>query len=351
MASPAQISPSSTTTIFKKPFLDLNTVQKAIKALLQWKKSQKPQSLTDPQSPLDDDFMYLLVTLKKIPRKDHRKSFKIPLVHPLQDSLVFKEVCLIIDDRPKKDPKFKTNVEVANKIIKNEDLPVSKVLKFSTLKREYKSFEAKKKLYEEFDVFFVDKRVEKMIPGVLGKVFYGSKKKVPVAVNLGKCSWKEEIERGSRSVMLKLSGGTCSLVKVGRGLMGKDEIFENVVQVIEEVVEVVPRKWAGVRSFHLKFTESLAMPIYQALANGKLGVEGKTKNVEVIEGRKGEGKVAEKVRSLKSVGIVDDDDEGRSVGEEKEGKNLGSGDILGKKRKDGDLIMGGNKRVKNDLRG
>ncbi|KAK1385357.1 ribosomal L1 domain-containing protein 1-like [Heracleum sosnowskyi] len=350
MASPAQISPSSK-TISKKQTLDLNTLNKAIKALLQWKKLQKPQSLNDPQTQLDDDFIYLLVTLKKVPRKDHRTSFKIPLVHPLEDSLLFKEVCLIIDDRPKSNPKFKTNVEVANEKIKNEDLPVSKVLKFSTLRSEYKSFEAKKKLYEEFDVFFVDKRVEKMIPGILGKVFYGSKKKVPVAVSLGKCSWKEEIERGSRSVMLKLSGGTCSLVKVGRGLMGRGEIFENVVKVIEEVVEVVPRKWAGVRSFHLKFTESLAMPIYQALGNGKLGVEGKKENVVVKEGRKGEGKVAEKVRSLKSVGIVDDDDEGGSDGDEREAKKFGSGEIVGKKRKDKDSMMSGNKRVKIGLQG
>lgn len=351
MASPAQISTSSKTTIPKKPKLDLNTIKKAIRALLQWKKLQKSQSLTDPQDQLDDDYIYLLVTLKKIPRKDHRITFKIPLVHPLQDSLLFKEVCLIIDDIPKSNPKFKTNVEVANKMIKNEDLPVSKVLKFSTLRSEYKSFEAKKKLYEEFDVFFVDKRVEKLIPGVLGKVFYGSKKKVPVAVNLGKCSWKEEIERGSRSVMLKLSGGTCSVVKVGKDSMGRDEIFENVVKVMEEVVEVVPRKWAGVRSFHLKFTESLAMPIYQALANGKLGVEGKKENVEVKEGRRGQEKVVEKVRSLKSVGIVDDDDEGRSDGEEREGKRLGSGEIVGKKRKDKDSMMSGNKRVKIGLQG
>lgn len=180
-------------------------------------------------------------------------------------------------------------------------------------------------------------------------MFYGSKKKVPVAVNLGKCSWKEEIERGSRSVMLRLSGGTCSVVKVGKGSLGRDEIFENVVKVIEEVVEVVPRKWAGVRSFHLKFTESLAMPIYQALANGKLGVEGKKENVEVKEGRKGEGKVTEKVRSLKSVGIVDDDNDGVSGNEKRESGELGSGEIVGKKRKDGDSMMSGNKRVKNDL--
>ncbi|WOG83567.1 hypothetical protein DCAR_0102744 [Daucus carota subsp. sativus] len=332
---------STSKPISKKPVLNLITVQKAIKALLRWKELQKPQSLTDPQNQ-SDDFMYLLVTLKKIPRKDNRTAFKIPLVHPLQDSLLFKDVCLIIDDRPKSNPKFKVNVEVANKMIKNEDLPVTKVLKFSTLKSEYKAFEAKKKLYEEFDVFLVDRRVEKFLPGVLGKVFYGSKKKVPMAVNLGKCSWKEEIERGCRSVMLSLSGGTCSLVKVGKSSMERNEIFENVVKVIEEVVEVVPRKWAGVRSFHLKFTESLAMPIYPALVDGKLGVEGKKENVE--------GKVLEKVRSLKSVGLVDNDDEGGSRdGEERGSKELGSGKNVGKKRKDGGSIISGNKRVKNDL--
>lgn len=343
-----QISPS-TATISKKPKLDLNTIKKAIKALLQWKKSQKLQSLNDPQHHSDDDYIYLLVTLKKVPRKDHRTTFKIPLVHPLQDSLSFKDVCLIIDDRPKSNPKFKTNVEIANKMIKNEDLPVTKVLKFSTLKSDYKSFEAKKKLYEEIDVFFVDKRVEKFLPGVLGKVFYGSKKKVPVAVNLGKCSWKEEIERGWRSVMLSLRSGTLSMVKVGKGSMEWSEIVENVVKVIDEVVEVVPRKWAGVKSFHVKFTESLALPIYQALADRKLGIEGKNENVELKEVRKGEGKVAEKVPSLKSIGILGDDDVGD--GEERASKELGSGKIGVKKRKDGDSTMSGNKRVKNGVRG
>lgn len=329
---------------------NLNTVQKAVKALLKWKQLQKPQSLTDPHHQSvddDDDYIYLLVTLKKIPRKDHRTTFQLPLVHPLQDSLSFKEVCLVIDDRPKSNPKFKVNVEVANKKIKNEDTPITKVVKFSTLKSDYKSFEAKKALYDENDLFFVDKRVVKFLPGVLGKQFYRNKKKVPVAVDLGKCSWKEEIERGCRSVMLSLSSGTCSVVKVGKGSMERNEIVENVVKVIDGVVEVVPRKWAGVRSFHLKFLESLALPIYPELADGKLGVEGKKENVEVKEVQKGEGKISEKVRSLKSVGIVDNDED-VSDGEKRESEELVSGEIVGKKRKDKDSMISGNKRVKSD---
>ncbi|MED6213463.1 hypothetical protein PIB30_093642 [Stylosanthes scabra] len=46
------------------------TIQKAIDALLKWRKStssNKPQKLFDN----DEEFIYLVLTLKKIPQKDH----------------------------------------------------------------------------------------------------------------------------------------------------------------------------------------------------------------------------------------------------------------------------------------
>lgn len=166
------------------------------------------------------------------------------------------------------------------KKIESEAIPVSKVLKFSKLKSDYKPFEAKRKLCDSYDMFLADKRVVPLLPRLLGKQFF-KKKKIPVPVDLKHKNWKEQIEKACGSAMLFLRTGTCCVVRVAKASMSSDEIVENVVAAINGVVEFVPRKWGNVRSFHLKLLESLALPIYQAFPNMRLKIEGlKTKEKE-----------------------------------------------------------------------
>ncbi|KAL0296510.1 UNVERIFIED_CONTAM: Ribosomal L1 domain-containing protein 1 [Sesamum radiatum] len=156
--------------------------------------------------------------------------------------------------------------DAAHKIIKAKGIPfIKQVLKVSKLKSDYKSFDSKKKLYDSFDVFFAVKNVVPLLPKVLGKVFYNKKKKIPVPVELRAdgSNWKEEIEKACKSSLLCLSGGTCSALRVGRwGLSESEEIVENVFEAIDGVLEIVPKKWGWIRCFHLKFSDSLALPIY-----------------------------------------------------------------------------------------
>ncbi|XP_023746524.1 uncharacterized protein LOC111894663 [Lactuca sativa] len=241
-----------------------DTVRKALMSLIKWKRKQ----VSDQKESISgdvDDFIYLLLTLKKIPNKDFTKSpNKIPIPHSLQTSPEFSRSCLIIDDRPKPNSQ-KLTVEFADKKIKSLGIPISKILKLSKLKSDYRSFESKMELLNSFDIFLADRRVIDMLPGILGKVFYKNKKKIPVPVELKRDGdWKEEIEMGFCSSLLWLSKGTCSVVKVGKFEgMDVEEIVDNVVAAVDEVVEVVPKKWVGVKSFHLKFFDSLALPIYQ----------------------------------------------------------------------------------------
>ena len=225
------------------------TVQKAVNALLKWRNSKnktlKPQLLDD------DEFVYLILTLKKIPPKDRVNAYKIPLPHSLhsQDA----ELCLIIDDRPKSG----LTKEDAAKKIKSEDIPISKVIKLSKLKSDYRPFEAKRKLCDSYHMFLADKRVVHLLPRLLGKQFF-KKKKIPVPVDLKHKNWKEQIDKVHWSALLFLKTGTCSVVRVAKASMGTKEIMENVVAAINGIVVVVPRKWGNVRSFHLKLLESLA---------------------------------------------------------------------------------------------
>ncbi|KAD3068446.1 hypothetical protein R6Q59_017540 [Mikania micrantha] len=240
------------------------TIRKAVISLLKWKKKQ----ISDQKSPISgdiDDHIYLLLTLNKIPHQNFTKTpNKITFPHSLRTSPESCRSCLIIDDRPKPNSQ-KLTFDFADKKIKSLGIPISKIIKLSKLKSDYRSYESKVDLFNSFDLFLADLRIISMLPEILGKVFYNKKKKIPVPVDLRRDGdWKEEIEMGFCCSLLWLGKGTCSVVKVGKFEgMKVEEIVDNVVAAVDGVVEVVPKKWVGVKSFHLKFFDSLALPIYQ----------------------------------------------------------------------------------------
>jgi ribosome biogenesis protein UTP30 len=334
------------------------TIHKAVSALLKWRNSksetQKPQLLEH------EEYLYLILTLKKIPSQSRMNPHKIPLPHALHSPHLSQELCLIVDDRPHSN----LNKALAKSKIESEQIPVSKVIKLSKLKSDYRPFEAKRKLCDSYDMFFTDKRIVPLLPGLLGKHFY-KKKKIPVPVDLKHKNWKEQIEKGCSSALLFLKTGTCSVVKVARVSMEEEEIVENVVAAINGIAEIVPRKWGGVRSLHLKLLESLALPLYQAVPDVRLRIEGVKEEekgegeVLIGAGKKGEkvGKKGEKLGKKRgrihevrymdgAVGEVLDEDEmgttneieGRDVGEGEDSENgeIVSGELGSKKRKKGD---------------
>ncbi|CDP06185.1 unnamed protein product [Coffea canephora] len=337
----------------------------AVNALQKWKEARSASQM--PQLLPEDDFIYLNLTLKKIPPKPRTNPFKIPLPKPLFDP--DSELCLIIDDRPKSN----LTSEAAKKIVKSQNLPVAKVLKLSKLKSNYKPFEAKRKLCDSYDLFLVDRRVVHLLPKLLGKFFF-KKKKLPLPLDLSHKNWKEQIERAMGCGLLYMRTGTCCVMKVGKVSMENEEIVENVVQGINEVVKVVPKKWGGVRSLHLKFSDSLALPVYQALPDVKLKIDGvkKTEAVndsegevvevkeessggEVIMGRtkKKKGRIHEVRYMDVGVGVgeleseEDDDDEGKLKIDKEADEIFDSDDSGVKKRKKGKSVKGLQKKAGN----
>lgn len=243
-----------------------STVESAINALLKYKAAQ---SISEKLQLLpQDEFIYLNLTLKKIPSNPRTKPFRIPLSHPVLD--LSSQICLIIDDRPQSPTPPSEQIK---KLIKSQDIPISKVIKISKLKTNYKPFEAKRKLCDSYDLFLVDKRVVHLLPKLIGKEFF-KKKKLPLGVDLGQKNLKVQVERALGSALLYLRSGTCCVMKVGKVAMEKDEVVENVVDAIKGAVERVPKKWDGVRSLHLKFYDSVALPLYQAMPDVKLKIEG-----------------------------------------------------------------------------
>ncbi|KAK6945618.1 Ribosomal protein L1/ribosomal biogenesis protein [Dillenia turbinata] len=275
------------------------TIERAVNSLLKWNsaksESEKPKLLEE------DDFVYLVLTLKKIPAQPRTNPFKIPLPHSLHTpSASLSGLCLIIDDRPKS----KITSEITKKKIKSEDIPVSKVLKLSKLKSDYKPFEAKRKLCDSYDLFLADKGIVPLLPKLLGKKFF-KKKKIPISVDLTHNNWKEQIERACGSALLFMNTGTCCSVKIGRVSMSKEEIVENAVAAIDGAAEVVPKQWGGLRSIHLKLFESLALPLYLVLPDMKLKIEGAKENVnEQIDGEMNAKKSNENKKKVSKKGRI-----------------------------------------------
>ncbi|XP_018486283.1 putative ribosome biogenesis protein C8F11.04 [Raphanus sativus] len=270
------------------------TANDAVASLLKWKteksKTEKPQLLEQ------DEFVYLVVTLNKIPQKNRTNAHRIRLPHPLIDTdEESPELCLIIDDRPKSG----LTKEDAKMKIESENIPITKVLKLSKLKTDYKAFEEKRKLFDSYDMFFADRRVIPMLPRLIGKKFF-VQKKIPLPVDLKHKNWKQQIEKGCGSAMFFVSTGTCSVVKVGKLSMERDEIVENVMATLNGVVEVLPSQWKYVRSLHLKLSESVSLPIYQCVPDLKLKIDGfEEESVVKEEKKKRKGKSDDAVKGKK----------------------------------------------------
>ncbi|CAH2038761.1 unnamed protein product [Thlaspi arvense] len=234
--------------------VDPKSVNRAVKSLLKWWDSKsKPES----SEPLEKDgFVYLIVTMKKIPQMDRTNPVMIPIPHPLidleEDS---RELCLIIDDRHKN----KITKEAALKKIEAEKIPISTVIKVSKLKSDLRKLEEEKR----FELYFAERRLMPILPNLLGKEFV-KKKKIPIAINLRHGKWKEQVEKACESALFFVGTGTCSVVKVAKLSMGRKEIAENVMAAMNGIADSVPGKWRNVKLFHLKLLESLALPVYQA---------------------------------------------------------------------------------------
>ncbi|QHO00530.1 hypothetical protein HN51_035451 [Arachis hypogaea] len=160
--------------------------------------------------------------------------------------------------------------------------------------------------------------------------------------------------------------GTYCVVKVAKVSMESEQIVENIMAVIEGVVEVVLKKWANVRSLHVKLYESLALPVFQAIPEVKLRIEGskveeaekekQTMEEEEEEGEDDSGAKAVKKKKKKGrihevrymdseVGednveyVAGSEDDGGGVVMEEDLKDAGkgSGELANKKRKKGAL--------------
>lgn len=259
--------------------------------------SSGKQDLLEDSEEEQEEPIWLCVTTKKfIVDKARLKPGKIALPHPLasleapSETVPGTKVCLITAD-PQREYK---------ELISHPNFPaatrgcIARVIGLSKLKSKYKSYEARRQLFGEYDMFLADDRTVTYLPKLLGKVFYHGGAKRPIPVNLqGKKdannekgekrkalsqggtkairdapkpeSIAKEIERALSSALVHLSPGTNTSIKVGTTSMSADAVQANIDAVVTGMVDkYIPQGWRNIRGLHVKGPRTASLPIWLA---------------------------------------------------------------------------------------
>ncbi|XP_067162415.1 ribosomal L1 domain-containing protein 1 [Apteryx mantelli] len=233
--------------------LERAQVRKAVQALLAFARSGAARLLGEGES------VFLVVTVWKIPRA--QRLITLPLPHGIRADGA--EVCLFTRDEPGLAAEQTENMY--KKLLAQKGVTsVSQIISYKTLRKEYKPFEAKRRLLNRFDLFLSDDRIRRLLPSHLGKHFYRSKK-APLSVNLKASNLAKELHKHIQGTVLPVTNkGCCYTARIGHTGMEADEILENVIAAAEVIAKKLPKNWKNVKILHLKTVKSVALPIFTA---------------------------------------------------------------------------------------
>ncbi|KAK9465096.1 ribosomal protein L1p/L10e family-domain-containing protein [Lipomyces arxii] len=307
------VSEEEVVSISSNDKLSLEQTEKAIIALLKYlekktgeeeaaslKDSSKKRKLNllsdDPSDPkqLEKQALYLVVGAKKFfSDKLVMKPKRITIPHPIY-SEEQTSICLFTKDPQRLYKDVLLNDD--NSLVKDS---ISRIVGVSKLKTKFKTYEARRQLRDEHDLFLADDRVITLMPGLLGKSFIGGKK-LPIAISLLSASASagnktaqtpsqkkrksdikpeeaiareqaaistkrvaSEIKRTLNSAMVVLPAGNSTAVKFGYSTFTVDDLVENINVIVEGLTKnIVKGGWSGIRSLHLKTQDSISLPIY-----------------------------------------------------------------------------------------
>ncbi|KAJ5585804.1 hypothetical protein N7450_005591 [Penicillium hetheringtonii] len=294
----------------------------------------------DESSPIHNEAVWLILTTKKhVVDKNRLKPGKISIPHSLNSSPQLS-VCVITAD-----PQRSVKDIIADAAFPQElSSRIEKVIGFSKLKARYQSFESRRQLLAEHDVFLADDRIITRLVPTLGKIFYKSSKR-PIPIRIAKIEKEDgkrvkkdpkkkvakedksaafaaplivakEIERTLQSTPVHLAPATTVAVRVGSSKFTADQLSENIAAVVKGMTEkFVAKGWRNIKAIHVKGANTTALPIW--LAN-ELWVE----DADVVEAEtaaiEAAAKAGKKRNLKKSKSTEEDDEEASSVAARKE---------------------------------
>jgi ribosome biogenesis protein UTP30 len=159
---------------------------------------------------------------------------------------------------------------------------IGRVIGLDKLKKKYKTYESKRQLVAEYDVFLADDRVVNELPQLLGKVFNANKTKRPIPVELapqlpkdkdGKRKravrkpqdFAKEIEKALNSAYVHLSPSATTSIRIGKLSQTPKQLTENIEAVVTALADkFIPQGWKNIRAIHVKGPTTVALPVWLA---------------------------------------------------------------------------------------
>ncbi len=269
--------------------LDESRVARAVKALMgHLTKEQQGSSSSSMMLLAEDRMVYLTVGLRATPEERVKKPVRIPLAHGLYDGVEGAETLLITKDPQSEYEKLLRAKGVGSDV---------KVMSVSNLRNKYKMYEAKRKLLGLYDCFLVDDRVAPLLPRLLGKKFFETKRR-PAPVNMKRTNLSRELARARDATYLYITTGPCCAVRVGRVSQTPRQIVDNILLAAPYIFDGVPRKGRNILSVHVKADNSIALPLFRALPSAT-GAAGMSQQQEEEDATKAEEEAEEEEEKKK----------------------------------------------------
>lgn len=213
-------------------------------------------------SELDDTCIWLMLGLNKMTGKASHKPIRLPIPNSFRavadpSSIIPSCICLITKD-PQREWKDKVQGMTT---LKNR---ITKVIGVSKLRQKFKQYEAKRQLCKSFDLFLADEALLPLLPKLLGKKFFSSKK-LPVPVSLKKdgIALEEELNSAINSTYLHQTGGNCLGIRVGMASQSPSHLAENVRSILRSLSSKLPGGIENIKTLHLKTPNSRSIPIFE----------------------------------------------------------------------------------------
>lgn len=314
----------------------------------------------DEDTPLHNEAVWLVVTTKKhVVDKNRLKPGKISVPHSLNASSNLS-ICLITADPQRAVKNIVTDPSFPQDLTSRID----KVIGYTKLKSRYHTFESRRQLLAEHDIFLADDRIIMRLVNTLGKIFYkSSKRPIPVRIaGIEKVDGKrvkkdpkqknndsseeknssfaaplivaKEIERTLSSAPVQLAPATTASIRVASSKFTSEQLAENVEAVVKGLTDkFISKGWRNLKAIHIKGASTTAMPIWLAselwVEEGDVAEEGPEDDVKALEGAKNNGKkrkstgdggkpLEESKKTKKPKGAANGDEEAISLAARKE---------------------------------
>lgn len=149
---------------------------------------------------------------------------------------------------------------------------VDKVITVSSLVKDYQSFELKRRLYSQYDVFLVENVVSRLVGKKLSSIFMDSVK-YPITINNFD---KDTFDKALSTVSFKIiNDGLNIAIFFGNDTMSSKILSENLYAIINELKNKYPGGWTNIRAMKITCTGigfQTTYPIYHNFGNRNLAV-------------------------------------------------------------------------------